>query len=170
MRDFRGMEAVNELQPDRLLVLGAQSADGPEHGADHLAVCGRAARGTGVGGDHVEKAEGVALVEGTGDTSPAAASLGGAGPANGIKETIVRNGDDPPLEGEEPGWPEVADCAEDGKEGFLENVFRCDDTGEGGGDLALEAAEESGLISDQEAFERNGITGDCSLEQIAPRL
>jgi hypothetical protein len=164
------MEAVDELQADRLLVLGSQAADGPEHGADHLAVGGCAAGGAGVGGDHVEEAEGVALVEGAGDTTPAAAALGGTRAADGIKEAVIRNGDDPSFEGEEPSGPEVADGAEDGEEGLLEDVFGGDDSGEGGRDLALEAVEEAGLISDQETLERNGVTGDCSLEQIFPRL
>jgi hypothetical protein len=170
VRDFGGVEAVDELQADRLLVFGSQAADGPEHGADHLAVGGCAAGGAGVGGDHVEEAEGVALVEGAGDTTPAAAALGGTRAADGIKEAVIRNGDDPPLEGKEPGGPKVADRAEDGEEGLLENVFWGDDAGQSGGDLSLEAAEEAGLISDQETLERNGVTGDCSLEQIGPRL
>jgi hypothetical protein len=164
------MEAVDELQADWLLVLGAQAADGPEHGADHLAVGGCAAGGAGVGGDHVEEAEGVALVEGAGDTTPAAAALGGARATDGIKEAVVRDGDDPPFEREEPGGPKAGDRAEDGEEGLLKDVFWGDDAGECGRNLAVEAAEEAGLISDQEAFERDGVAGDCSLEQIGPRL
>lgn len=170
MRDFGGVEAVDELQADRFLVLRAKAADGREDCPNHLAVGGRAAWGTGIGGDHVEKAEGVALVEGSGDTTPAATALGGTRAADGIEEAVVRNGDDPAFEREEPGGPKAGDGAEDGEEGLLEDVFGSDDPGEGGGDLALEAAEEAGLISDQETFERDGVTGDCSLEEIGPRL
>lgn len=170
VRDFGGVEAVDELQSHRFLVLGPKAADRREDRADHFPVGGCAAGGTGVGGDHVEEAEGVALVEGPGDTTPAAAAFGGAGAADGIKEAVVRNGDEPPLEGEEPGGSEAGDGTEDGEEGLLEDVFGGDDAGEGGGDLALEAAEEAGLISDQEAFERDGVASDCSLEEIGPRL
>lgn len=170
MRDFGGVEAVDELQSHRLLVLGAKAADGREDCPDHLAVGGCAAGGSGVGGDHIEKAQGVALVESAGDTTPATAAFGGARATDGIEETVVRNGDDPPFEREEPGGPEARDGTEDGEEGLLKDVFCGDDAGEGGGDFALEAAEEAGLISDQETLERDGVTGDRSLEEIGPRL
>jgi hypothetical protein len=139
------METVDELQADRLLVFGSQAADGHEDGADHLAVGGCTAGGAGVGRHHVEEAEGVALVEGAGDTTPAAAALGGTRAADGIEEAVICNGDDPPFEREEPGGPKVADRTEDGEEGLLKDVFWGDDAGECGRNLAVETAERLGI-------------------------